>query len=711
MKLMTGLMLAAMMLNAGELRVPRDCATIEAALAIANKTAEPTTILIAPGDYTPKTMLRITTNNVKLVASNPNCRPRIFGPGAVKNWSQMSNNIWVASVTHIKKPNNVRLFFYNGKRMEPARYPNIDREHDPYRTGFAFADERGIKSLVKTHFYAATGLYNDEIQVRSEDQRQWAHPEDGWVIVAPRHNWWNKSYGIKAYSNGVFMVNTPHTEITQRNFVWDRWCVQNMREELDAPGEWYYDKREKKIYFITPDGSNPNSGTAVLSEEPCVIEARNVSGVELRGLEFANAYGGINLMNVRDTKVLGCSVHDIAFHWGEGIRLHQCERTEVRDCDVYNSGSHGISLSSDDAKKAQSIDYRSNNVVDNCYVHHCGEINSHGIGIYIAGNGVKITHNLVHDMPRCGMFGYGRFADIAYNRVRHVNTINDDTGAIYGGGWPVGTRVRYNWFSDSIGFQRNKEGKYVLYRGACGIYPDEGCGGLEVYGNLVENCHHVAMHLHNGRWITITNNVFINNSSLPCDKHCRQLSLQTWDNNPNGYFMKIRRAAIAKQYHEAFDADPRWQQFPAIKQAPDNDALAFNEDGTTMMGVEVKRNIFYYPDQSKSLAINCWQVNPKANPIDFNLYYSGTNITMGTSIGGGKWEGWQKAGQDINSIIADPLFRDFAHHDLRLKPESPAFKLGFVDLPYDQMGLRITPLRPKLPVIAPGLQEHPEWLK
>lgn len=53
-----------------------------------------------------------------------------------------------------------------------------------------------------------------------------------------------------------------------------------------------------------------------------------------------------------------------------------------------------------------------------------------------------------------------------------------------------------------------------------------------------------------------------------------------------------------------------------------------------------------------------------------------------------EWQAWQNAGWDKNSLVADPLFVDWKNDDWRLKPESPAFKLGFKEIPVDKIGIR-----------------------
>ena len=52
---------------------------------------------------------------------------------------------------------------------------------------------------------------------------------------------------------------------------------------------------------------------------------------------------------------------------------------------------------------------------------------------------------------------------------------------------------------------------------------------------------------------------------------------------------------------------------------------------------------------------------------------------------------WRKMGFDTHSIIADPLFVDAEQDDYRLKPGSPALKLGFEPIDVGKIGIRGEP--------------------
>jgi len=79
-----------------------------------------------------------------------------------------------------------------------------------------------------------------------------------------------------------------------------------------------------------------------------------------------------------------------------------------------------------------------------------------------------------------------------------------------------------------------------------------------------------------------------------------------------------------------------------------------------------------------------------------------------------EWEAWQALGLDKHSVIADPLFVNPAGGDYRLKPNSPAFKLGFKPIPVDKIGPYKDDLRATWPIkqaIGAREQMKLDWTK
>ncbi len=77
---------------------------------------------------------------------------------------------------------------------------------------------------------------------------------------------------------------------------------------------------------------------------------------------------------------------------------------------------------------------------------------------------------------------------------------------------------------------------------------------------------------------------------------------------------------------------------------------------------------------------------------DYNIYWNpGCCIWLNPVIWGMRdvayFEDWQKLGYDKNSIVKDPLFVDRKKDDYSLKPNSPAFKVGFKPFDISNVGL------------------------
>ncbi len=59
---------------------------------------------------------------------------------------------------------------------------------------------------------------------------------------------------------------------------------------------------------------------------------------------------------------------------------------------------------------------------------------------------------------------------------------------------------------------------------------------------------------------------------------------------------------------------------------------------------------------------------------------------------------WRKLGCDAHGLVGDPRFVDVTKDDFRLKPDSPALKLGFKPIPTDRIGLYADRYRASWPV-------------
>ncbi len=79
--------------------------------------------------------------------------------------------------------------------------------------------------------------------------------------------------------------------------------------------------------------------------------------------------------------------------------------------------------------------------------------------------------------------------------------------------------------------------------------------------------------------------------------------------------------------------------------------------------------------------------------LDDNLYFHTASKPLAVNIGYPKgkvsFEEWRKLGFDAHSVVADPLFVDPAQDNYTLRPESPAFKLGFKPIDVSQVGPRL----------------------
>jgi len=668
----------------------------------------PITLTLAPGDYpvtrtfafTPQTC-GSTGATLTVCGKFGLPRPRFLGSVPLAGWRRETFDgriaAWTADAAALglgeKRPD---LLFFDGVRMDEARYPNRDPNR-PYDGGWAYVPGKYVSM-----YRAIAGEVCDVVKIAEADWHAWADPSEGRLNIFPRYNWWNRWEQIAdvVASNRTLVLAR---KMPQPARPCDRYHTLGFREELDAPGEWYYDRRAKRFWFIPPAGADPNGKPVTVPVCPWTFACARVCDVRFENLEIAAAQGGFTLTDCTNVTVCGCAVHDTGTFSQGGVSVRGGFRCAVTDCDIWNIAGNGVAVTGGDNRRMT----RAEHLVENCYLHHCGQFNRHAFGVNMSGLGIIVRHNLIHDMPRCGIFhSNGRFNEISYNHVRHVNLEMEDTGAIYNCSSLTGTgcEIKYNHVSHSIGFGHVDQ-RYGFGHTACGIYLDDGSGGYRVYGNFVHDCRHVGMHLHCARFSIVSNNIFVANAPTDSARYA-QFNLSGWKTK-GGY--EGQRKHMDPAWRRLVAGNPAWTNYPALRVHPDEQLLP---DGHLLQGDEVVNNIFYYPGQTNTRYLTARNFNATTNLVDRNVIFGsqrlGVSYLTNDVHTAADWRAW---GMDVHSVFADPLFADPAHGDWTLRPESPALKLGFHPLPYDRMGLRRSRYRPTLPIReAEGVREHPEWI-
>ncbi|MBT7162534.1 MAG: LamG domain-containing protein, partial [Victivallales bacterium] len=123
---------------------------------------------------------------------------------------------------------------------------------------------------------------------------------------------------------------------------------------------------------------------------------------------------------------------------------------------------------------------------------------------------------------------------------------------------------------------------------------------------------------------------------------------------------------------------------------------------------QVQHNIFWYKGKERKLYSSGLWGHPEAHPdqavFDRNLIWNGGSpvvVAMDPKHRYESLDAWrQGSGHDRNSVVADPLFVDMAGDDYRLRPDSPAYGVGFKDInaELDKVGPYASPQRASWPL-------------
>jgi len=459
-------------------------------------------------------------------------------------WVAGANGIMTAEVP---KGVSFERLYINGQTQILARYPNYDPS---------------------ARFYNGTAAD----AVSTQRIARWKDPSGGYLHGLHSGEWGSFDFMItgkdangKLLMEGGYQNNRPSPLHAERRF------VENIFEELDAPGEWYLDRASSLLYYYPQAGMDLKTAVIEVSRLKNSVELLGTAdaplkNITLKGLTFLHNErsfmdtkepllrsdwtmyrGGAVLLDGTDNaQILGCKFQGLG---GNAIVFSNYNFAGlVQYCHIYEIGASAVSfvgspkavrspLYNYDAQQALdkidlqpgplTNDYPRQCSVDNNLFHHLGELEKQATGIQIAmSSEISVTHNSIYHTPRAGInIGDGCWGghQIAYNEVFDTVLETGDHGAFNSWGRDRFWDPDRNYMNkittehpELILLDAVKQNVIHDNRFRCDhgwdIDLDDGSSNYHIYNNV---CLNGGLKLREGFHRIVENNIMVNNSFHP----------------------------------------------------------------------------------------------------------------------------------------------------------------------------------------------------
>jgi hypothetical protein len=573
-------------------------------------------------------VLEASDSNLTLEAK-PGTRPVFDGGRLIKNWTLNAQGHWT---TQVDPEWRFETLWVNGKRATRARTPNKGFVQATWQPTSPIENIPLAGDVQKT----VVGVKADHTQplgfLSQEEQRE--------MQVLVYHSWDVSRMRVAGVhpSNGKIQFTG-----TSRDFFSShappRLRFENYLAAMDEPGEWFLEKNGL-LHYIPQPGETPaeTAVTAPVATQWLVFkgqpeQGKLVENVRLSGLTFQHQ------------------------HWltpKEGIHAGQIE-SRLPQPAVEANGTRGA-------------------IFENCTFQRTS---THAIWLRNGCAEGRVTRCLFQDLGAGGV--YIGDPGVSADGPKHTHHVSVENSIFRGGGrtFPAGIGVSIFHASDCT-VRHCDIGDF--YYSAISIGWTWGYKPTVAGRNRVEFCH-----LHHLGWAelsdlgavytlgqqlgTVVNNNHIH--SIGCASYGgwgmyndEGSTGVLWENNlvhdtqTAGYHQHYGRGNIVRNNILAWGAEEH------VRRSKPEDMLAFAfERNIVLMGegrllMQTDKN---WHDGRVFMADNVYW-HPKGPPADF---------------AGKTWSEWQAAGNDVRSLLADPLFANPKHGDWTLAKDSPALKLGF----------------------------------
>jgi hypothetical protein len=548
-------------------------------------------------------------------------------------WRPYKDKIVVCSIDDVK---NGKWYFrqlsVDGKRQKRSRQPDQGeylREDALSETSFRFSDGH---------------------------MQKWHNLDDVEVVVF--HSWNESRFRIASLDETERVVQFVDPK-ARHTIGWsgaggpNRYYIEHTLEGVTEPGEWYLDRQAGELYYWPTDddlaGSKFVAPTLkqLIRFEGDVDAGEYVEYVQIRGFTFCDTDWPFPETGYPDCGDVGDIVDPSAITF-EAARF--CAFTD--NC-VKNVGTYALELTGDGNQVSGNrifdtggggIISRSygdqRNVITYNHIHHCGLVYPSAVGINIDDGGGTVSHNLIHDITHSGIYTrHWATATQAKERRNQEQGLAIEYNEIFDAGLNINDCAGIFVRDSNILINNNLIHDVYAGGSRCpgwGIYLGCETRDTKVLNNVVYGTLETVHVWYFDRDILLENNIFV--GSRKC-----QVNYQ----NPQQLSHKNIRFL--------------------------RNIVYCTETGGHLYSISGERSL---PVES-----------------DYNIMFSTIGCVLNDPIikglpGVQSFADWQKRGLDAHSITADPLFVDLENHDYSLKPESPAFKVGFKPIDLSQVGLR-----------------------
>lgn len=281
---------------------------------------------------------------------------------------------------------------------------------------------------------------------------------------------------------------------TSGTYYGPRVVVVNLPEEMDVPGEYYFNQQDKCIYYYAPyeltaddvfEMANDRRGSNGRWGYPNLVHISNAENITFDGIEFYGSRydNAIYVTESNGIEFKNCTIHATA---QTGMVLAG-KNILVENCNIYDTGQSAVSISGD-VMITKDISVPSNNIVRNNHVYNYAQNPTYGYainGIVLKASesvtetvdgvsvyrprknfGSRIENNLIHASKFAGGIRYaGLDITVKRNEIYNLLESTDDIGVVYTGRSVVefGNTLTENYIHDFYNIENPRYNSMAIY--------------------------------------------------------------------------------------------------------------------------------------------------------------------------------------------------------------------------------------------------------